>query len=71
MDNKVTLNEELYVFRSVLGDRPMMAGVHYWEVLPLPMTENEMKIGVSKSNQISMDTGFCDYKTGWAYYTVG
>ena len=49
-DNKVILQEDLYVFRSVISDRGFTNGVHYWEILPMQMTENEMKIGVSKSN---------------------
>ncbi|EGR32776.1 spry domain protein [Ichthyophthirius multifiliis] len=34
-------------------------------------TENELKIGVSTSNQFQLNTAFCDTNIGFAYYGLG
>lgn len=65
------LKEELYIFRSVLGDQPFSEGVHYWELHIDPRTENEIKVGVSLSDSFDLKSAFCDYKTGFGYYGLG
>ncbi len=34
------------------------------------MTENEIKIGVTKEFN-DLNSGFSDHPKGWAYYTIG
>ena len=41
------LFETNYLFRTMIGSRPFMNGVHYWEILADSRTEHELKIGVS------------------------
>lgn len=68
---KVILTEEVYVFRSIVSGTGFTNGIHYWEISPDISTENEMKIGVSKSKTFDLNSGFSDYQFGFAYYTVG
>ena len=41
------LFEANYLFRTIIGNRPFMDGVHYWEIVADSRTEHELKIGVS------------------------
>jgi hypothetical protein len=41
------LCESNYYFRTVVGNRPFMDGVHYWEIIADHRTEHELKIGVT------------------------
>jgi len=41
------LFEANYLFRTIIGARPFMDGVHYWEIVADSRTEHELKIGVS------------------------
>jgi E3 ubiquitin-protein ligase NRDP1 len=34
-------------------------------------TENELKVGVTKSRDFDLKTAFSDYAFGWAYYCTG
>lgn len=54
------LKESAYIFKTVLANKGFYDGEHYWEIIPDNRTENEMKIGISTSNNFSMDTAFCD-----------
>lgn len=65
------LKEEQYIFRSVLANTSFNSGCHYWEIIADARTENELKIGVVKSQDIDLKTAFSDYSFGWAYYAVG
>lgn len=50
----------------------MNAGIHYWEIIIDPITENELKIGVYCG--FSMDNynvAFCDTNLGFGFYGTG
>lgn len=65
------LEEDLYLFRSLIADRGFDNGIHYWELIADSRTDNELKIGVTKSKEFDLKTSFSDYSTGWAYYGIG
>lgn len=65
------LNESCYAFRTVLSNVGFTSGVHYWEIIADKRTENELKIGISKSLNFNYDNSFSDYNFGWAFYGVG
>lgn len=67
----VVLKESPYIFRSVIGDTPFTSGVHYWEIHAMDFTENEMKLGVTIKPDFNLNSAFCDYDTGFAYYGLG
>jgi len=67
----VFLKEGPYMFRSVLGDQAFEGGVHYWELIADSRTENELKIGVTKKRDFNLNSAFCDYDFGYAYYGLG
>ena len=67
----VFLKEQAYVFRSVTTTFGFTSGVHYWEIVADSRTENELKIGVSTSNNFDFNTAFCDHPFGYAYYGLG
>ena len=48
-----------------------MQGVKYWELIGDDLTENELKIGVTTKKEINLNSAFCDYESGYAYYGVG
>lgn len=48
-----------------------MQGMNYWELVADERTENEMKIGVTTKKEFNMNSAFCDYEFGYAYYGVG
>jgi E3 ubiquitin-protein ligase NRDP1 len=62
------LKEGPYMFRTVLGDQGFTSGIHYWELQADPRTENEIKIGVSLKKDFNLNSAFCDYEFGYAYY---
>jgi hypothetical protein len=66
----VFLKEQAYVFRSVTTTFGFTSGVHYWEIVADSRTENELKIGVSTSNNFDFNTAFCDHSFGWAFYGI-
>lgn len=70
-NRSIFLKEEQYLFRSVIADKGFTEGIHYWEIIPDARSENELKIGVTKSRDFELKTAFCDYMHGWAYYGVG
>ena len=71
-DNRTAyLQEDTYLFRSIIADTKFDAGLHYWELVADSRTDNELKIGVSKSRDIDLKTSFSDYSTGWAFYGIG
>ena len=45
--------------------------MHYWEIVADSRTEHELKIGVTKATDFNINTAFCDYQFGWAYYGMG
>jgi hypothetical protein len=49
------------MFRTVLGTKPFRSGIHYWEILGNPQTENELKIGVTNNPLMNYNTAFCDF----------
>jgi E3 ubiquitin-protein ligase NRDP1 len=67
----VYLKENAYMFRSAISDTPMMGGIHYWEIIADPRTENELKIGVALKKEFNYDTAFSDYEFGYSYYGLG
>ena len=62
------LKEPAYVFRTALTAIGFNGGIHSWEIIPDPRTENELKIGVSTTNNFDLNTAFCDHAFGFAYY---
>ena len=64
----VMLREPAYVFRTALTSTGFNGGAHYWEIIPDPRTENELKIGVATTNSFDLNTAFCDHVFGFAYY---
>lgn len=70
-DMTVSLKEGHYVFRSVISNKPMTAGEHYWEIVASDFTENELKIGVVLKKEFNLDSAFCDYPFGVAFYGLG
>lgn len=60
-----------------------MSGIHYFEIIADRRTENELKIGITKSTNFNYDTvcilylffctnqSFSDYNFGWAFYGIG
>mmetsp|Transcript_16219 Transcript_16219/g.2265 ORF Transcript_16219/g.2265 Transcript_16219/m.2265 type:complete len:121 (+) Transcript_16219:371-733(+) len=69
--NTCYLKESAYIFKTVLGNIGFTSGLNYWEILPENTTENEMKVGISCGEDFSMDSAFCDYNHGWAFYGLG
>ncbi|CAD8091946.1 unnamed protein product [Paramecium primaurelia] len=67
----ITLQEDEYTFKTVTSSVGFQQGIHFWKILPLAMTKNEMKIGISTSDKYDLKTAFSDYNFGYAYYTVG
>ena len=65
------LKEQAYIFRSVIGDKAMMGGVHYWEIHADIRTEHELKVGVALTKDFNFDTSFSDFELGYAYYGLG
>jgi hypothetical protein len=65
------LKEEQYIFRTVISDRAFTEGIHYWELIADSRTENELKVGVTKSRDFDLKTAFSDYSFGYAFYTIG
>jgi hypothetical protein len=45
--------------------------MHYWELAADARTDNEMKIGVTKSKDFDLKTAFSDYQFGWGFYGIG
>lgn len=48
-----------------------MQGIHYWELIADPQTENELKIGVVTKKDFPINSSFSDYECGFAYYGIG
>jgi hypothetical protein len=71
LNRTIFLREQVYAFRSVIGDTHFTEGLHYWEIIPDARSENELKVGVCKSRDFDLKTAFSDYSFGWAYYGVG
>ena len=55
----------------MIGDKSFESGLHYWEIIADARTENELKIGVTKSKDFDLKTAFSDYNFGYAFYTIG
>ncbi len=64
----IFLQEELYIFRTILGSVGLMEGIHYWEIVADARTEHEVKIGVSGNPDAHKDDAFSDYEYGWAFF---
>ena len=71
LNRSLFLGEEQYLFRSVIATKGFIEGIHYWEIVADARTENELKIGVTKSRDFDLKTAFCDYNFGWAFYGNG
>jgi len=56
---------------TTLYKKPFTSGVHYWEIIGLDLTENEMKVGVTTQIPMNFDQAFCDFNDGFAYYGLG
>ena len=64
------LKEQSYLFRTTIANYGFTSGIHYWEIVADPRTENELKIGVSLSNTFDFNSAFCDHAFGFAYYGI-
>ncbi|CAK60009.1 unnamed protein product (macronuclear) [Paramecium tetraurelia] len=71
IQSTVILQEEEYTFKTATSSVGFQNGIHFWKIIPLAMTKNEMKIGVSTSDKYDLKTAFSDYNFGYAFYTVG
>lgn len=59
------------MFRTILGDTPMLNGTHYWEIHADDKTENELKVGIVTKKDFNYNTASCDFEYGYAYYGLG
>ena len=59
-----SLNQESCVFNTVVSDRPLNSGIHYWEVKITQHSEYAIKVGVNVGEKVNLDSAFCDYPTG-------
>jgi hypothetical protein len=48
-----------------------MSGIHYWEIIADDRTENELKIGIATKKDFNLNSAFCDFEFGYAYYGLG
>jgi len=67
-NTRAFLKEGPYMFRTVIGDQAFYGGIHYWELQADPRTDNELKIGVTLKRDFNLNSAFCDYEFGYAYY---
>ena len=52
-DNRqIYIKEDEYIFRNIFGNVSFNEGIHYWEIVADARTEHELKIGVSKINNM-------------------
>ncbi len=54
-----------------MAEQGFDSGMHYWELAADAKTDNEMKIGVTKSKDFDLKTAFSDYQFGWGFYGIG
>ncbi|CAD8203527.1 unnamed protein product [Paramecium octaurelia] len=71
LESQVILQEDTFTFKTATSSVGFQQGIHYWKIIPLPMSKNEMKIGVSTSDNYDLKTSFSDYNFGYAFYTIG
>ncbi|CAD8097596.1 unnamed protein product [Paramecium primaurelia] len=69
--SQILLIEEEYTFKTVTSTVGLYNGIYFWKIIPLAITKNEMKIGISTSDKYDLKTAFSDYNFGYAFYTVG
>jgi len=67
----VFLKESQYLFRTIIGNKPVYSGIAYWEIWADNRTDNELKIGVCNKNDFNMNTSFSDFDFGFAFYGLG
>mmetsp|Transcript_31589 Transcript_31589/g.48287 ORF Transcript_31589/g.48287 Transcript_31589/m.48287 type:complete len:172 (+) Transcript_31589:1193-1708(+) len=48
----IYIKEDEYVFRNFFGQAAFTEGIHYWEIVADSRTEHELKVGVSKINDM-------------------
>ena len=65
------LNDAEFVYRNVFGSNGFISGSHYWEIIIDSMTQNELKIGVSKERSNLISGAFSDNISGYGYYGLG
>ena len=65
------MNEKGYVFKTILGDKPMYNGYNYWEIQLDYRTEIPIKIGVTSRTNFNMNTSFSDSKFGFSFFGQG
>eukprot|EP00826_Nyctotherus_ovalis_P040530 TRINITY_DN4005_c0_g1_i1.p1 TRINITY_DN4005_c0_g1~~TRINITY_DN4005_c0_g1_i1.p1 ORF type:complete len:336 (-),score=90.49 TRINITY_DN4005_c0_g1_i1:142-1149(-) len=71
-ENRVALlNDAAFVYKNVFGSVGFMGGSQYWEIIIDSMTQNELKVGVSKERSKTGEGAFCDGVGGYAYYGLG
>jgi hypothetical protein len=58
-------------FCTAFASNGLKAGRHYWELRFDSSTNNDMKVGVSTTNQIPTNKAFSDFDTGFAFYGLG
>ena len=49
----IYIKEDEYIFRNFFGDVCFNEGIHYWEIIADTRTDNELKVGVSKINDLT------------------
>lgn len=55
------------MFRTVISDNGMFAGIYYWEIIADPRTENELKIGIATKRDFNYNSAFCEYNHKFLY----
>jgi len=65
------LNDTAFAYRNIFGSVGFMGGSQYWEIIIDSITQNELKIGVSKVRSKTMEGAFSDREFGYAYYGLG
>ena len=71
-ENRIALlNDSQFTYRNIFGSVGFIGGSQYWEIIIDSKTQNELKIGVSKTNNKNMECAFSDAITGYAYYGLG
>ena len=68
---QLLLNESEFKYRNVYGNTGFCAGVHYWEIIIDSLTQNDIKIGISKTRNVDLQGAFSDVEDGYAYFGMG
>lgn len=54
-----------------MNNKAFINGVYYWEIILDSKSENELKIGVTTTDNFNYNQAFCDFEHGYSYYGNG